>query len=40
MDFEQDLKFRQETWNSFTKLTTIGGIGVVILLILMAIFIL
>ncbi len=35
-----DMRDHRDTWERFTKLATIGGTGIVILLVLMAIFLL
>ena len=33
-----DIKDQKETWNGFTKLATIGGIIIVLILVLMTFF--
>jgi hypothetical protein len=35
-----DIKHQKETWNNFTKLVAIGTIGIILILVLMAIFLL
>tara|TARA_B100000963_G_scaffold334172_1_gene327135 strand:+ start:244 stop:354 length:111 start_codon:yes stop_codon:yes gene_type:complete len=33
-----DIKDQKDTWNAFTKLATIGGIIIVLILVMMALF--
>ena len=33
-----DIKDQKDTWNSFTKLATIAGAAVILVLVLMAVF--